>query len=581
MPGTFTYTESTNTVVVTGGTSGSPSTFADFVAADRTVATSACSIASGCQLKAAAAIAAATDLTLTYPVRPVEFKGLRLAITTAANGGAAASGDETVDIYGTTPIWCYMTGASASGQKVVPVANLTHLFQVGDTVILIDISAPATYETDVIASISEGVSITLTNNNTNSYAALDVVGIYQTEQIDTSAAHGTFWTTLPYGQVAKLTFTGYDGTNTGKVDQPIWGVIWNNGNGQYQCNCIFQVGDASTSTYFTQIADDAVYFSTGCTPTVLASATYQMGAASGSYSGNGAFLKFSSQYTTYRFTNGGSFIAYGSMIHAYTNAVQFGNTGQTYTFALYDSIWIGNGTGGTSGILQASTNCTLIMRNVYIFSVRYLFMQCTPNTMDDVWIHSSAGGVYAYGADATCINTLCTTYTNDFQAGGAGGNVDLYVINPKVAIAAPQITNAETNIVWEQFYVNIQVTDKDGVNLAGVTVNLYGSVTTDYDTAVWTEGTVTTAVDGTITQQTVTTRKWTGTSETLINYNVFKMVISKAGYETLSKENLTIAEPIDWHLELQNPAVDHGAILLDLKSKRLVKVLSDKIAMGL
>jgi hypothetical protein len=35
MPGTFTYDAGTNTVTVTGGTSGSPATFGDFVAADR------------------------------------------------------------------------------------------------------------------------------------------------------------------------------------------------------------------------------------------------------------------------------------------------------------------------------------------------------------------------------------------------------------------------------------------------------------------------------------------------------------------------------------------------------------------
>ena len=55
---TFTYTESTNKVVVTEGTSGTPATFANFVTFDRTVATGACTIGSGAELKAAATIGA-------------------------------------------------------------------------------------------------------------------------------------------------------------------------------------------------------------------------------------------------------------------------------------------------------------------------------------------------------------------------------------------------------------------------------------------------------------------------------------------------------------------------------------------
>ena len=258
---TFTYTESTNKVVHTEGISAAPARCAHFVTHDRTVATAACTIGSGAELKAATTIGADTDLTLTYPVRPVENKALRLAITTAI-GDTDVSGDETIDIFGTTCVWHKLTGASASGQKVVPIANGTYNYQVGNTVILIDISAPATYETDTIASIVEGVSITMTNNNTNSYATGDIVGIYQTEQIDSSAAHATYWTTVPYGQIAMLTFTGYAGTNTGKVDQPIWGVIWDYGGGQYSIDANVDFGDADTSSYFESL-DEMVYWAEG------------------------------------------------------------------------------------------------------------------------------------------------------------------------------------------------------------------------------------------------------------------------------------------------------------------------------
>ena len=58
----FAYTESTNIVVQTGGTEGTPATFADFVTADR----------AGTDTSLLSAGAPASDLALTYAVRPVE-----------------------------------------------------------------------------------------------------------------------------------------------------------------------------------------------------------------------------------------------------------------------------------------------------------------------------------------------------------------------------------------------------------------------------------------------------------------------------------------------------------------------------
>jgi len=34
--------------------------------------------------------------------------------------------------------------------------------------------------------------------------------------------------------------------------------------------------------------------------------------------------------------------------------------------------------------------------------------------------------------------------------------------------------------------------------------------------------------------------------------NPFKLTISKAGYETLIMENITIDDPIDWEMEMQH-----------------------------
>jgi len=162
-----------------------------------------------------------------------------------------------------------------------------------------------------------------------------------------------------------------------------------------------------------------------------------------------------------------------------------------------------------------------------------------------------------------------TNISDTIHIGGAGAYISL--INPEYAVTTPVILANEANTLFEKFTIDIHVVDKDGTNLSGVTINLYGSDSTDYDTAMWTEDTISTASDGTITEQTITTRKWVGTSATLTNYNVFKMTLEKSGYETLELENITIDAPVDWHLELQD------RIKYDLESKRYEAVSDNRI----
>ena len=70
----FTYTESTNTVVVTGGTSGTPATFADFVTADR----------AGTAVLLVATAGLSPTLPLDYQIRPVENKALLITFNVAS-----------------------------------------------------------------------------------------------------------------------------------------------------------------------------------------------------------------------------------------------------------------------------------------------------------------------------------------------------------------------------------------------------------------------------------------------------------------------------------------------------------------
>ena len=75
----YTYTEATNTVVNTGGTSGTPSTFAGFVTADR----------AGTATLLAATAGLSPTLALTYQIRPVDVIALLITFTVAAKTAEA------------------------------------------------------------------------------------------------------------------------------------------------------------------------------------------------------------------------------------------------------------------------------------------------------------------------------------------------------------------------------------------------------------------------------------------------------------------------------------------------------------
>jgi hypothetical protein len=234
----FAYTVATNTVVVTGGTSGTPATFADFVTADRA--------GTGTSLKAASA--ASATFTLTYAVRPVELLAL--------------------------------------------VVNC--------------VVASKTTQTDYLF-----------------LSGHDAWGTAQTESIDVSAGNGTYTTTKRWSVIDNIDCSDNaagggtvwaDGTLA--VTQDIWGVIWNYASGNYQLDCIFSIGNGSTSTYFTEVGPAYVYNSAGTYPTVKASAVLTLGTVTSDYPTSGVFWAINYlKWTYYSLTESNSTLSlYGSTL---------------------------------------------------------------------------------------------------------------------------------------------------------------------------------------------------------------------------------------------------------------------------
>jgi len=105
-----------------------------------------------------------------------------------------------------------------------------------------------------------------------------------------------------------------------------------------------------------------------------------------------------------------------------------------------------------------------------------------------------------------------------------------------------------------KYTVNIHVTDKNGANLSGVNVVCQDK----NDNEVFN---VNTDAQGDIAEQEVTYQRWyklatgwRGEGEADL-YSPHSFIVSKDGYETLEIDAITLSEPVKWHLELQDEVV--------------------------
>ena len=602
----FTYTESTNIVVVTGGTSGTPATFADFVAADRgdpALGTP--------QAELLPTETATTGHVLTYPMRPIEEKALRLEFTTAANGGAAADGNEAINILGTTGLWTTFSASEAAGQTVLSVTNALG-FVVGDVVRLIDISAPATTELGTVSAVSltKGANTITVGAISNSYVAGDIIGINQEETIDTSAGHGAFWTVMLFGQLAYFDCIGYDGTNTVAVDQSIWGVIWDYGGGQYRIDAEFDKGDASTSTYFASELE-MVYFN-GTSPKGTTNATVRVGKASNDYSDSGSFWRFKGQ-------GYGRNLAHGTTAWEIYDSIIKTDTGQAIwwegTIIMQNVNYIGAGTGIDTVFGPGMTDMQVFQ--LYITQVRVFDVRLQPSSMVNIQLEACANGLAVRGGafdvqDALITNAI--SYDTQFHAGA-----DVTVLDPRYNITSTWMGSG-TQIGYESYTCNIHAADKGGPNLASVDILIqdkdgetvsYADSETDLNEAldisetgvdvddgtkfaadeiikidneymyidsistntltvqrgyytnyparlhvdnsdIYIAKAVSTDANGDITELNTHWKKFTGLNgpATVYTYTPHKFTLSKPGYETFTK-TLTINQPINEHWKLQ------------------------------
>ena len=470
----FAYTEATNIVVVTGGTSGTPATFADFVTADR---------AGTAELKAATNCA--KDMTLTYAIRPVEFRALQISFVIAA---------KTAE---TDYLW--ITGTDAWG---------TALYE------CIDISAGnGTYvSTQYFATITD----------------IDVEDVG--DGSGTAAADGTL-----------------------QVTQPQWGVIWDYGEGIYKVDSKLEIGNGSTSTYFAS-ESESVSFTAGiiawrCPYNIKAAATCRIGKQVNSEPQKGSMWiaddcdEFSEM--TINETSATAIIeVYGSVLsYGGTCAAHKGFRGP---ITIQDSMLY-----TTAAYNWQFHHATTDLDNVFINNGNLQF-RADISALDRV--HHDLGvwaGIVNYSAgDITVIKPEVTNQVNadhTYRTELAGG---LVVRDPSLLPIQATVKNDNAaGVTYLEFTVDIHVTDKDGTDLQNVSVLCEdsiggGSVVGGFSAKL-------TDASGDITTQYIYRQKWVGISEDETDYSPHKFTLSKAGYETLILNNITVDAHIVWHLELQ------------------------------
>lgn len=377
----------------------------------------------------------------------------------------------------------------------------------------------------------------------------DFAGNAQTESLDVTAGNGTYVSTKYFATISNIDCSDNSaggGTQwadgTVRVTQPRWGFIWDFDDAiQYQVDSLFEVGNGSTSTFFgskreqVHLRED---FET------KGSATTRLGLVVNSQSSQGSMWvldKYPIRITA-NVANAG--------IEVYDSHMVFGEFGPLFQGnpIIFKDSTLEHYAGNQTFAMDAAT-----LVNVRVNGMILEFKE-SPSTMTDVFIQEGLQGIFIR-ANATVTGPEIGTISQPLSTYRTLGNQTLVLIDP---ITVP--TQSTCNIggasgeVQLEFTVNVHVADRAGANLGSATVLLE-------DQAAAQIFSLSTDANGDITEQNVQAKKWVGTSETETDNSPFKFTISKAGYETLVLEAVTIDGPIVWHLELQRSASINAGLI--------------------
>lgn len=149
---------------------------------------------------------------------------------------------------------------------------------------------------------------------------------------------------------------------------------------------------------------------------------------------------------------------------------------------------------------------------------------------------SSISGITVSNIIARGATTLAALYY-------AYGNT--YLINVDSDVWTFIFDHSPNAVVYRQYTFDLKVVDKDGTTISGATVTLYDKNGNQVFQ-------VTTAANGTITQQTVSRGYYNqANGDTLQDYSPHRLTVTKSGYHDVEVEGITL-DKIDWQLEMED-----------------------------
>ena len=376
--------------------------------------------------------------------------------------------------------------------------------------------------------------------------------------------------------------------------------------GNYTIRSNVDFGDDSTATYFTSL-NEQVWFDDGFKFLIKDFATLQLGELVGDWSINGSSWSFAPSGNTDIIDNAdpdATFSLYGSTLSCRSLVRSVFANG---TINLRNSI-LNGGSSSTSAVrYQFSASSTLNINRVYIAKTAQLFLESGTQSIVKLHLHSTLSGIINGISDiVTVTDVLVTSFSGaDFRVQNATNN--LIALNPVSGVTAPEILSDETNSIAEQYTFNAHATDKDGADLADVSVDceyahlVEGSdsktykcstdfTATDdefkpidgsgdwaskwdlYDAAGgsggdWDNGsfdykavaeefaTDTSDANGDFSEQVIQYKKWVGTSE-LLEARIHKFTFTHADYPDMTVEDVIVSAPIVWRIDMGQSTAD-------------------------
>jgi len=325
-----------------------------------------------------------------------------------------------------------------------------------------------------------------------------------------------------------------------------WGVMTTQGGRQHFLTARFKIGDGSTTTHFKDVNKQIYFYGSGLWLQTQNNAYFTLGEKIDGEPRSGCHLCFDD--LQYEFTDGLG--VSGATINLYDSIIAWDGADYTHLyfycageFNRVKFIPIRGDTSKNGLILHNTSDITL--KDIYLeLGFRFQFRNTPTIEPDKLILNASDGGFLEAGwcNPVTIKNLELINYSS-------GTSIylqyctDFYLINANSEAFSQVKISRNGDKIHRQHTCNVHIADKDGSNLSGVTI-----LCEDKDNN--TVFSVNTGADGKIAEQVITYKKWEGTSEILTEYSPHKFTISKAGYETLVLDEITVDEPIDWHLEL-------------------------------